>query len=224
VYLCLRELAAPPVVQSYDANAVNPPPPAHDPTDAELVHRAQRGAAEAFAALVARYQDRVYNTCYRLCHDHADALDLTQTAFLKALEQLHEFRGEARFYTWLFRIAVNLTLSFRRSRARAARVRDPGGEGQRSARVVASEPEVSAALERRELRDRIAAALRQLDDEFRVAVVLKDIEDMDYAAIAEVLDVPIGTVKSRIHRGRQMLRDLLADERATVDRTKTRRS
>jgi len=203
---------------------VSPPPPAPEPTDAELVQRAQRGSPAAFAALVARYQDRVYNTCYRMCHDHADALDLTQTAFLKALEQLPEFRGEAGFFTWLFRIAVNLTLSFRRTRARAARVHGAELDRRRAARIAPPESDVAATMERRELRERIAGALDQLDDEFRVAVVLKDIEGLDYAAIAEVLGIPTGTVKSRIHRGRMMLRDLLADERTLGDRTQTRRS
>lgn len=201
-----------------------PPPRAPEPTDAELVQRAQRGSPAAFAALAARYQDRVYNTCYRMCHDHADALDLTQTAFLKALEQLPEFRGEAGFFTWLFRIAVNLTLSFRRTRARAARVHGAELDRRRSARIAPPESDVAATMERQELRERIAAALDQLDDEFRVAVVLKDIEGLDYAAIAEVLGVPTGTVKSRIHRGRTMLRDLLADERTLGDRAQTRRS
>lgn len=203
---------------------MSPPPPAPEPTDAELAQRAQRGSPEAFAALVARYQDRVYNTCYRMCHDHADALDLTQTAFLKALEQLPGFRGEAGFFTWLFRIAVNLTLSFRRTRARAARVHGAELDRRRSARIAPPEADVAATLEQRELRERIAAALDRLDDEFRIAVVLKDIEGLDYAAIAEVLGIPSGTVKSRIHRGRMMLRELLADERTLGDRAQTRRS
>jgi len=189
--------------------------------DAELVKRARRGSPAAFAELVSRYQDRVFNTCYRMCHNDADALDLTQSTFLRALEGLGRFQGRSQFYTWLFRIAINLANSRRRADARrkrfaldeeqcdAGRARDPADS-------------VSRAAEQRELEARVEWALEKLDDEFRAAVVLKDIEDMDYASIAEILDVPIGTVKSRIHRGRLMLRDLLADERTSVDQARTR--
>ena len=178
--------------------------------DADLVRAAQRGAAEAFAELVARYQDRVYNTCYRLCHNHADALDLTQSAFLKALEALPRFEARAQFYTWLYRIAVNLALSARRSqRLRKTVSLDHPDAPQRA-------PAANDAVERVdhcEAYERVEQALQQLEPDFRAAVVLKDIEGLDYAAVAAILEVPTGTVKSRIHRGRMMLRELLAGER-----------
>jgi RNA polymerase sigma-70 factor (ECF subfamily) len=188
-----------------------------DLSDAELVQRAQRGVPAAFAELVSRYQDRVFNTCYRMCHNHADAADLTQSTFLKALEALPGFRGRSSFFTWLFRIAVNLTLSHRRAQRRRPpwSLSRPAGDGQAPEALIATDQgrEVSRPAEQRELRQRIEWALAQLDEEFRAAVVLKDIEDMDYASIAEIFDVPVGTVKSRIHRGRLMLRALLQDER-----------
>lgn len=189
--------------------------------DAELVGRAQRGVPTAFAVLVSRYQDRVYNTCYRMCHNHADALDLTQTTFLKALEALPRFERRANFYTWLFRIAVNLTMTHRRTlgRRRTGSLEAANEDGARvEPKARGSDADAAAALEQDELQARVAAALAQLDEEFRLAVVLKDIEEMDYAAIADVLGVPVGTVKSRIHRGRMMLRERLArDERKPVD-------
>lgn len=152
-----------------------------------------------------------------MCHHDADARDLTQATFLRALEALPRFELRATFYTWLFRIAVNLTLSQRRQAGRRGTLSlDAGPEGRRAAVPEASAPP-GAHFERREQHERIAAALAQLDEEFRAAVVLKDIEDMDYASIAEVLDVPVGTVKSRIHRGRLMLRELLRDERTRID-------
>ncbi len=190
-------------------------------SDAELVRRARDGTATAFAELVTRYQDRVFNTCFRMCHNHEDALDFAQAAFVKAFENLARFRGGASFYTWLFRIVVNLVLSGRRAALRRTTIAlDGAGGGARPLGRLADhrEPGAASAGEARELQQRVASALEQLDDEFRAAVVLKDIEEMDYAAIAEVLGVPVGTVKSRIHRGRLMLRELLRAERAYVDR------
>jgi len=192
-----------------------PQPPADADGDAALVSAAQAGDASAFAALVSRYEDRVFNTCYRMCHHHADALDLTQTAFLKAFEALPNFKSDSRFYTWIYRIAVNLTISKRRAaRSRAAlsldRRRPDGRRIEVRDRRRDSAPERNT--QRRELRGRLQNALQALDEEFRAAVVLKDIEGFDYAAIAEILEVPPGTVKSRIHRGRMMLRKLLRKE------------
>ncbi len=181
--------------------------------DAELVDRAQAGASPAFAELVLRYQDRVHNLCYRMCGDHADALDLTQSTFLRALESLHGFERRANFFTWLFRIAVNLAISRRRQRRRrkTASLDGDGAEGGRPADALPDRESIdpAAALERRELHERLAGALAEMDEDFRAAVVLRDVEGLDYATIAEILDVPTGTVKSRIARGRTLLREAL---------------
>lgn len=171
--------------------------------DHELVHRAKSGDSAAFDALVARYQDRVYNTCYRMCHNHADALDLTQAAFLRAWQALPAFESKANFFTWLFRIAINGAISQRRRRRR-----ETGALEENMAPVERLAPE--REIERMEARTEIEKALDELDDDFRAAVVLKDVEDLDYAQISEVLGLPLGTVKSRIHRGRQMLREKLS--------------
>lgn len=189
----------------------------HEVAEAELVARAQQGDPAAFGGLVARYQDRVYNTCLRMCHNHADALDLTQTTFLKALEALTRFDGRAKFYTWLYRIAVNVTLTEGRKRARRSTVSlDGDADGAGIGPTLASDSEApSAAAERAELRGEVGAALAKVDPEFRIAVVLKDVEDLDYAAIAEILEIPVGTVKSRIYRGRMALRALLQTERTS---------
>lgn len=182
------------------------------PSDVELVERIRTGDPSAFDHLVARYQDRVYNLCYRLCPNHADAADLTQTAFLKALESLSRFEARANFFTWLYRIAANEALSLRRQRRRRPTVSlDSGDDEGRAPDRLADESTPSAdRLDQGAMIKRLEAALEQLDDEFRVAVVLRDIEDMDYSEIAEVLGVPVGTVKSRIHRGRMMLRTILS--------------
>lgn len=183
--------------------------------DGELVLAARGGDGAAFARLVERYQDRVYNTCLRMCGNAADALDMTQSAFLRALQALPRFEVRSNFYTWLFRIAVNVVLSERRrQRARPTLTLHRFEEGEAVDepvdRHVESRPEQRS--ERSEWRTRIAEALEKLEEEFRVAVVLKDIEELDYAEIARILHVPVGTVKSRIHRGRMMLRQLLENQ------------
>lgn len=184
------------------------------PIDAELVKRAQRGDASAFGTLVSRYQDRIYNACYRMCRNPDDALEIAQTAYLRAWEAIPRFKGRSNFYTWLFRIVVNLVISERRQRQRRPTLTLHSPEdGQIDLPANDDDSQdPSLPLVREETRQRLAAALQRLDDEFRVPVVLKDIENMDYAGIARILGVPVGTVKSRIHRGRLMLRAIISEQ------------
>ena len=183
------------------------------PTDLELVAASRSGGAEAFRALVERYQDRIYNTVCRLAGNDEDARDIAQETFLRVYENLGRFRGDSAFYTWLFRIAVNQALTHRRQTARLRTVQagdDPLEAplgGSQAARLVPAGPE--AEMEQREREQAIAAALAYLDADHRAAVVLRDVEGLDYQAIAAVLDVPPGTVKSRIHRARSLLRQRL---------------
>lgn len=188
--------------------------------EADLVDRAQAGSNDAFAQLVGAYQDRVVNLLSRLVPGRDDAEDLAQEAFCKAYEKLHTFNSQSRFYTWLFRIATNLALSHRR-RGRIVRFQSltaPDDDGSQSVAQEARaelarrrEPQPDTAAMQAETMQRITDALAELDEEFRAAVVLRDIEGLDYNEIAEVLDMPPGTVKSRIHRGRVLLRDKLRD-------------
>jgi RNA polymerase sigma-70 factor, ECF subfamily len=187
--------------------------------EADLLRRARAGQADAFSELVVRYQDRVYNLMVRMAGvDQAE--ELAQEVFLRAFEKLDRFRGESRFYTWIFRIAANLAISQRRRKRRIAftsLTRRREGEDDRQADEATAElasrrtPAPDANLLAGERADRIAAALDELDEDFRVVVVLRDIEDMDYAEIGEVLHLPPGTVKSRLHRARKLLQDKLAD-------------
>ena len=187
--------------------------------DAALVERCRKGDLRAFEALVAKYQDRVYTLLLRMVNRPAEAEELAQETFLKALEKLSLFRGASGFYTWLFRIAANLAISHRR---RGQRVRfrpldgpDDGDVSQADALTAATAelrnapPEAAAMAE--ETKERVTEALEELDDDYRLVVVLRDVEDMDYGQIADMLEVPVGTVKSRLHRARMILKEKLSD-------------
>jgi len=190
------------------------PPAAPDSaSDTRLVESARGGSADAFGQLVSRHQDRVYNVCYRMCHNHADALDLTQATFLRAYDRLSDFEHRSAFLTWLYRIAVNLTVSHaRRTRSRGAALDSGALRLVSSARQADDSPD--ARLQREETRAALDRALDALDPDFRAAVVLRDVEGLDYAEIAAALGVALGTVKSRICRARQMLREALLREDA----------
>jgi len=187
--------------------------------DAALVERCRHGDMQAFGSLVAKYEERIFNMVFRMCGRRADAEELAQETFLKALERINQFRGQSQFYTWLFRIAANLTISHRR---RGGRVRfqslsgpeefeQDQGDNLTAAMAGKRNPAPEAAAMAAETNRRVMEALEELDDEFRLVVVLCDMEGMDYARIAQVLNLPIGTVKSRLHRARCELRDKLAD-------------
>jgi len=189
-----------------------------DAQDQLLVGRAREGDAAAFGLLVAKYQDRLFNVILRMVGNRSDAEELTQEAFLRALRKLDLFDGRSRFYTWMFRVAVNLTISQRRRRGRVRPAsldapRDPDDESSTIAATLPDrrERDPQQAAGAAETARRLTAAIEALDEEFRTVVVLRDIERMDYETIATVLDVPLGTVKSRLFRARRLLRKELAD-------------
>lgn len=169
--------------------------------DLDLVGGYLRGDAAAFSTLVERHQARVFNVCLRLLGNTEDAADATQDAFLVALRKLGQFRGDAAFSTWLHRVAVNASYDILRKQRRQPMLRlasddltevDPGPPSPDHADEVAGTFDVTRAL-----------AL--VPEEFRVALVLADVQDLPYEEISRVLDVPVGTVKSRVHRGRLAL-------------------
>ena len=172
------------------------------PADDELVRRSLAGDPAAFPELMQRHQHRVFSVCLRVLGDREDAADAVQDAFLSALRKLGQFRGDALFTTWLHRIAVNACYDILRKRRRQPMLHlaeDPDGpEREEGEPVLDHAEEVAGTLD-------AAAALVHVPEEFRVALVLADVQDMPYEEIARVLDVPIGTVKSRVHRGRLAL-------------------
>jgi RNA polymerase sigma-70 factor (ECF subfamily) len=186
--------------------------------DAALLKRCREGEMMAFGSLVRKYQDRLYNGLLRMCRNRDDAEELCQEAFVKALENLGTFRQDAGFYTWLFRIGMNLTITRRR---RAGRVRfhsldGAGGDGndpphRQDLLPDRREPEPAERAVQADTNRQVMDALAELPEEFRAAVVLRDVEGMDYEQISRVLELPVGTVKSRLYRGRCMLREKLKD-------------
>jgi len=186
--------------------------------DAALVKLFQGGDSAAMERLVLRYQNRIYNVIIKICADPDDAAELTQETFVKIIENIGKFEGRSSFYTWAFRIAVNLTLNYcRRNSKLTARSLDaeeerPESQGRGVLKDFLSDeasPDAAAVAQNKELFEIAVKALMKLDDAQRVVVILRDIEGMSYARIAEVLNVELGTVRSRLSRARNKLREIL---------------
>ena len=180
--------------------------------DQALVAAAQAGDADAVTALVQRYQTRIYNFALALTGNAADAEDLAQETFIRAFRGLHRFRGDSAFRNWLYRIAANAAHTLRGARLRRSAVWDARLEADDVAerQLAAAGDSVERQAIRRQAIDRALAALPA---GLRTAVVLHDVEGLEYHEIAEAMDVPIGTVMSRIFRARRRLRPLLAEVR-----------
>ena len=186
--------------------------------DAVLVERCRRGDSVAMERLILKYQDRIYNVILKICANPEDAAELTQETFVKIIENLDRFEGRSSFYTWAFRIAVNLTFNYCQRNVRIGyRSLDAEGNGHnQEARAQLKEfltdsasPNPAVAVQNKELCEIVAKTLMKLDDAQRTVIVLRDIEGMNYAQIAKVLGVELGTVKSRLSRARSNLREIL---------------
>jgi RNA polymerase sigma-70 factor (ECF subfamily) len=181
---------------------------------AELIQRAQRGEPEALTQLVLTQQHYVYSIAMSVLKDPDDAADLSQEAFMRLFRALPQYNGESRFTTWLYRLVVNLGRDELRRRGRqvplAPAVAD--GEEQDVLSSVADDDRWAApdlALDSRELRDDVRRALAQLEEHYRVVLTLYYFEDMKYTDIAEVLGLPLNTIKSHIRRGKERLAAIL---------------
>ncbi len=180
-----------------------------------LVEALREGVEEAYEALISRFQQPVYNLVFRLLNDPSDTSDVVQDVFFKIFRKINDFRGESSLKTWVYRIAVNEAYNHRRwfVRHRLHEVGlESGFDGQFSYTDVlpdgARSPFEVAA--NRQARHIIEEALKDLNPVFRAAVVLRDIEDLSYEEIADILQISLGTVKSRIVRGREALRQKVA--------------
>jgi RNA polymerase sigma-70 factor (ECF subfamily) len=181
--------------------------------DHRLIAQCLHGEAAAFGELVRRYQERLYHTVFRLVGNAEDALDVVQEAFLSAYQSLDSFKGDALFFTWLYRIAVNTAISLKRKQRVLLRI-DGGRNGEPAIEPLdpseASQP--GHALDQAEQQTRVQRALSRLSPEHRAVLVMKDMEGHKYETLAEVLQVPIGTIRSRLHRARLELRELLEQD------------
>ncbi len=181
---------------------------AADETDQRLVERVQRGDKAAFDVLVLRYQHKIVKLVNRYVHDHAEALDVTQEAFIKAYRALPRFRGDSAFYTWLYRISINtaknhLVSASRRPTDSTIDLQDPD-EYDANARLRDMDtPE--ALLLSDEIKQTVERTLRELPDELRTAITLRELEGLSYEEIAQAMDCPVGTVRSRIFRAREAI-------------------
>jgi RNA polymerase sigma-70 factor (ECF subfamily) len=186
--------------------------------ESELVHRCKGGERAAFDNLIRRYEDRIYNLCFHLVGDEEDALDLAQEAFVTCFQRIRQFEERSSFYTWLYRIVVNLSKNFRRYEERRARSKtesldariEHGGE-ELEKQFASSNPGPRDRVALKEEMELLEAGLQRLGEEFRAVLLLRYMEGLSYEEVAQVLGCSLGTVKSRISRARRELRELVRD-------------
>lgn len=177
-------------------------------TDQQLVERVQRGDQKAFDLLVLKYQQRIVNLVSRFVRNQADALDVTQDAFIKAYRALPNFRGESAFYTWMYRIAVNTAKNYL-----AVQSRRPFGMEQDISEIEQFEGDNALKehatpenlLLSDEIQETVINAIEGLPEDLRIAITLREVEGLSYEDIAVAMDCPIGTVRSRIFRAREAI-------------------
>ena len=188
-----------------------------DVSELDLVKRCQAGQTEAFDELVVRYRTRIFGMIYNMVHNEQDAWDLAQDSFVKAWNSIKRFRGQSSFYTWMYRIVMNVTIDWLRKK----QVKGAGTEFDDAIQLKEIEPASRTVpkpdalpyerMERSEIRAQIDNAIAQLSPEHRAVILMKEIEDMQYHEIAEALDCSIGTVMSRLFYARKKLQNLLRD-------------
>jgi RNA polymerase sigma-70 factor (ECF subfamily) len=197
-------ITARPIAGTPERAAVSTP----EAADSCLIERTLAGEPAAFGELVVRYQDRLFNSLVRLLGSAEDARDAVQEAFVQAFVKLDSFRGSSAFYTWLYRIAFNQAMSHAR-RQRPTRSLDEE-QSERGREPVDGQPAPDARLQLGERARQVQRALAELSAEYREVIVLREMDGCKYEQIAEILELPVGTVRSRLFRARLELRDRLA--------------
>jgi RNA polymerase sigma-70 factor (ECF subfamily) len=181
---------------------------ASEPTDKELVKRVQKGDKGAFDLLVLKYEHKIVNLVMRYVRDPEQALDISQEAFIKAYRALPRFRGDSAFYTWLYRIAVNTAKNYLAAQRRRPMdveldLQDPEQYGLHAKLKETDTPE-SVTISN-ELQETLERAIAALPDDLRTAIILRELDGMSYEEIAQTMECPVGTVRSRIFRARDAI-------------------
>ena len=188
-------------------------------SEAELIRDASAGDRQAFGRLVSLYQDQIFRFLVRTLGSQSDAQDVAQNTFLLAWRKLGQFRGDAKLSTWLTQIAVNQAASYRRKRKAksfADTLSSHDGEERPVSVSDSHEPAPSSRAETEERDQIVQDALGRLSDEHREVLILKEFQDHDYREIATIVGCPVGTVRSRLHRARTELAELLAPHRDSL--------
>ncbi|MEY2486392.1 MAG: polymerase sigma-70 factor, subfamily [Verrucomicrobiota bacterium] len=188
-----------------------------DVSELDLVKRCQDGDSEAFDELVTRYRTRIFGMIYNMVHNEQDAWDLAQDSFVKAWKSIKRFRGQSSFYTWIYRIVMNVTIDWLRKK----QVKGAGSEFDDTIQLKEIDPASKTVpradalpyqqMEQAEIRSEIDKAIAQLSPEHRAVILMKEIEGMQYHEIAEALECSIGTVMSRLFYARKRLQSLLRE-------------
>lgn len=190
-------------------------PETEGPDDLNLVHRSQAGDTGSYEELVRRYHSRIYGLVYSMVSSREDAEDLTQEVFVKAWKALGHFREQSGFYTWIYRIALNCTINFRKRRNRRQTVTfdefDPDIKTAESYREFSSKGSVLRKMSLGEFQEKMNAALLKLSDKHRAVVIMHDVQGMAHAEIAKVMHCSEGTVRSRLFYAHKQLQGELAE-------------
>lgn len=177
--------------------------------ESRLIEKSMDGDLEAFEELVLLFDKKIYNYCYRMTNDPTDAEDLAQEVFIKVYRNLNTFRKDSRFSTWIYRIAHNTCIDRHRMKRLKIVPLNPGNDYPRSEDIPSPMPLPEEEVISKEGYNFIKECITELKPEYRSAIILRDIQNYSYKEISEILDIPIGTVKTHINRGRNLLRNAL---------------
>ena len=184
--------------------------------DYEFVSLCKKGDVDAFEVLVKNHQKRMLNIAYRMVGNYEDACDIVQDAFISAYRNLKSFKGKAKFSTWLYTIVMNLSKNrLKQLKTQLHRekfsIDDPvlKNDGQIRGELASREPSVLESLERRNIQQKVQECINSLDEDFREVLILRDIQGFSYDEINDLLKIPEGTVKSRLFRAREAMKDCL---------------
>ena len=170
-----------------------------------LIELVKKGDKKAYNTLVLKYQDRLVYSVYKFLKDFELAQDIAQEAFIKAYKNIEKFRGDSQFYTWIYRIAINTAKNVVSTKARKSEIYDNDTTDQLLSESAMTSENPENILQAEQLRSEINKALQNLPEDIRVTLSLREFDGLSYEEIAKVLECPIGTVRSRIHKGREML-------------------